>query len=575
MGDGKNYSVKNISLTYFVWQKSFSNIPTPLFSDRKVYSYQCIERGEPAFYANLDRLKSHPHHMKSQKEKIMNSQEDIAIKKECDIHSPEMPTFVECFRENEPPPKRQCLPISSPVNQAGPLLRLAEQLPTIHHAINDNDPLGLIVSQPEDSQLRISDVMSALSTNPIETENPQPEPATETIGRRYQIEIKGRIQRGLILHMPARMKVLREFLNKRDLTLGAYLIPPTMDNPLYKPLLNMYKRKCLELPVPETDEHVYTIYKGFLYLPGILKFLLCQTSKRYKSSIADEEFIVSYPSAITHPYFCHYCTVIHSYSESPHPQPCMLLNTNGPKILTDLLLDPKWINETQALCLGHYNLYYLPSTLKSKVINLADFSLVTYNISTNMSDLMQPPSTGTGTLTERIMKVITAVGKECQLPILIEFFENPQFPNTGMFIFLQLLGFINTVYFCQQHYQGPIVVLIPPIRARKNDTRESYQERVKKIVPLQRYGHYIGLTLGVPVVHIPVQVTEQTSRLEKIYYESWIPGPLFSSVGNFTREYMNRIHSWFEHFLPYLTIDPNDPPEQNCVMWKYFFQFSI
>jgi len=28
---------------------------------------------------------------------------------------------------------------------------------------------------------------------------------------------------------------------------------------------------------------------------------------------------------------------------------------------------------------------------------------------------------------------------------------------------------------------------------------------------------------------------------------------------------MNRIHSWFEHFLPYLTIDPNDPPEQNCV----------
>jgi hypothetical protein len=118
-------------------------------------------------------------------------------------------------------------------------------------------------------------------------------------------------------------------------------------------------------------------------------------------------------------------------------------------------------------------------------------------------------------------------------------------------------------------------VLIPPIRARKNDTRESYQERVKKIVPLQRYGHYIGLTLGVPVVHIPVQVTEQTSRLEKIYYESWIPGPLFSSVGNFTREYMNRIHSWFEHFLPYLTIDPNDPPEQNCVMWKYFFQFSI
>jgi hypothetical protein len=60
---------------------------------------------------------------------------------------------------------------------------------------------------------------------------------------------------------------------------------------------------------------------------------------------------------------------------------------------------------------------------------------------------------------------------------------------------------------------------------------------------------------------MPAQVMEYTTLKEKVYYMGWIPEPLFASNGNHTREYLNRIHLWFELMMHHMIINPYTQPE--------------
>ena len=94
------------------------------------------------------------------------------------------------------------------------------------------------------------------------------------------------------------------------------------------------------------------------------------------------------------------------------------------------------------------------------------------------------------------------------------------------------------------------------------DTQQSYNEKVIHMARLHQQGHVIGSALGVPILRMPAQVMEYTPLKEKVYYMGWIPEPLFANNGNHTREYLNRIHLWFELMMHHMIINPYTQPER-------------
>ena len=61
-----------------------------------------------------------------------------------------------------------------------------------------------------------------------------------------------------------------------------------------------------------------------------------------------------------------------------------------------------------------------------------------------------------------------------------------------------LTGFANAVRICQKDYFGPLIVVLPPIRALFGDTQQSYSEKVTYMTRLHHQGHAIESALGVP-----------------------------------------------------------------------------
>jgi hypothetical protein len=154
-------------------------------------------------------------------------------------------------------------------------------------------------------------------------------------------------------------------------------------------------------------------------------------------------------------------------------------------------------------------------------------------------------------LIHRINNVQHLAGKDSKAPILVEFFENPRYP--GLPVEMHLAGFAKAVKFCQNYYLGPIVVIIPPATASVNETLASYQIKVDRLTILQQYAHVLGMAIGTPIIHMPMQGTEKSETGMTLHYLHWIPEPIFSTSGNFTREFMSRMLRWLELLTRFMT----------------------
>jgi len=380
----------------------------------------------------------------------------------------------------------------------------------------------------------------------------------ESIKSRQGAAIMGKMQ---LPNLILRLGVAIALMKRPDVMMESLISPVGLENPWHQNLLKVYRKKLVKHTVLAEDAEILDSHKGFLFLPLASTFLRALASNRYRLTLQEDELTTSLMGS-NHPNFIQYCSYIHVATAHPHPQSCPLISTHGPRLLEDHKLDANTSKaKVKVYFMGHLNLYYLPPTLKPQVMNVGNPTIGKYDVPLLASDIMKPLPTGEGTLMGNIKKVVEAIGQDNYKPLLIEFYEAPDAPQAEAMA--HLTGFANAVRVCQKDYFGPMIVVLPPIRAMFGDTQQSYSDKVTHMTWLHHQGHAIGSALGVPILCMPAQVMEYTTLKEKIYYTGWIPEPLFASNGNHTREYLNRIHLWFELMMHHMIINPSPQSERN------------
>jgi hypothetical protein len=428
--------------------------------------------------------------------------------------------------------------------------------------------------QPPDSIIEIEDVRTVVAgpsdiDMALQLADDKEARAIEMLNRKKQ-EIKSSLKRKRRANIMGKVE-LPNLVFMLGMALAMLKRPYIMLEPLFadglgitnhwdQGLLKVYRRKVAKHNVSTKDDEILADLKGFLFLPRVNSFLTALASNRYRLTLQEDELTTSHMGS-SHPHFCQYCSCIHVATAHPHPQSCPLISTHGPRLLEDLKLDTEVSKaKVKVYFMGHTNLYYLPPTLRPQVMNVGNPSIGTYDVPLLATDIMKPLPNGEGTLISNIKKVITAIGQDNHRPLLIEFYEATDAPQAEAMA--HLTGFANAVRICQKDYFGPLIVVVPPVRAMFGDTQQSYNEKVIHMTRLHHQGHAIGSALGVPILRMPAQVMEYTTLKEKVYYMGWIPEPLFASNGNHTREYLNRIHLWFELMMHHMIINPYTQPER-------------
>ena len=411
-------------------------------------------------------------------------------------------------------------------------------------------------SASEEEEIFIVDV----EKSPENTEkNPQEEcvtPEKEVIAQEKNVEVTpdvaARPRRPFLKlikypNVLFRLSIALGYLTNPDTVKDTLFIPADLDTPWTDQLLGLQAKRARRQPIRVDDFNFYMNHKGYIYLPNIMTIKRMLIAQRYASSCEEIEYECTDDDVYYHPLYCRICNVVHHYSTISHPQNCLTLFTNGPRLIADLKEDDSWRQDAQAICLGVHSLMYMPSNQKYRIINIGNEAEWEYSIPSSDTSLYAPPVTHSLSLIWHINNVISLLGPDIYIPIFVEFYENPKYP--GADVELHVAGFANALRHCQATYSGPIVGLISPVLGVEGDTLEIYYRKKERLAVKQVAGHLIGQALGVPILHIPVQVTEYTNSDAGLCYPYWNQEPIVTDTGSPTREYFQRLEMWFDYVL--------------------------
>jgi hypothetical protein len=334
-------------------------------------------------------------------------------------------------------------------------------------------------------------------------------------------------------------------------------MPVGLNNEIELDLRRIHGQIIENKRVPEYDYNLYMLYKGFIHLRNITKVVRVLAGKRYKSLHRDDELHMLQGWHTIHTQYCPICNILHPVSLRDHPENCAKITTHGPRRLADLKYDPTWQLNAKAIVVGNNGLLYLPPLLKPTYVNLGSCEFFDYAVPAVISRVFSDCRTHETSLINRLQKIIETIGMGSHLPILVEFYENPHYPSAN--INLHLCGFAHAIRHAQHLYMGPIVMIIGPIMAAPNETEVSYQHKKSALAHVQKAAYFIGHALGVPVAYIPMQATEVLNSGERLWYHFWRPEALFSTSGNYTREFMHRLFVWLELYMKYVYDDLPKP----------------
>ena len=405
-------------------------------------------------------------------------------------------------------------------------------------------------------------VMTKVS--PSSTGQEKQVPENVEVGNRVEQRIRLILQRNrpIAVRIQAPNLVLRltfvlGLLARPGVMLDSLCLPVNLHNAIELDLRRIHGQIIDNKRIPEYDTELYMLYKGFVHLRNITKVMRVLAGKRYKSLHKDDELHVTHAWHTIHPHYCPICHTLHPTSLRDHPENCAKLLTNGPRRIADLKYDTTWQLNAKAIVLGSNGLLYLPPVLKATYVNLGSCEFYDYAVPTSASQIFTECTTHESSLMHRLEKVIGTVGRGSHLPILVEFYENPHYPNSN--INLHLSGFAHAIRHAQHLYMGPIVMVIGPVMASANETESSYQHKKGALAYVQKAAFFIGHALGVPVAYIPMQVTEMLNSGERMWYHFWRPEALFSDCGTTTREFSHRLFVWLELYMKYVYDDLPKP----------------
>ena len=353
-------------------------------------------------------------------------------------------------------------------------------------------------------------------------------------------------------NMLFRLAIAINYLTNPETHKDTLFIPPDLTAPWTDQLMEIQAKRAKRQAVSLEDFNFYASHKGYIYLPNIMTIKRMLIGQRYASSCNEIEFERIKDGNSFHPLYCRICNVVHYYTTNTHPQQCLTMFTNGPRLIADLKEDNTWRTDAQAVCLGVHSLMYMPYNLKHRIINVGNETEWDYSIPRSESSLYAPIVNNSASLVWHVNNIITLLGPDVYIPILVEFYENPKYPAAG--VELHMAGFANALRYCQSKYNGPIIGIIPPVLGVKGDTHEIYYRKKERLAIKQKVGHLIGQALGVPIIHIPAQITEYTECDAGLCYPHWNQEPLVTDVGSPTREYFQRVELWFDYFLANLFV---------------------
>jgi hypothetical protein len=336
-------------------------------------------------------------------------------------------------------------------------------------------------------------------------------------------------------------------LNCPDTTKDTLTVPIELESPWVDQLREIQEKKAKRQYINVEEFNFYANHKGFIYLPNIVAIKRMLIGQRYASGCSEVEYERRSELATLHPLYCRLCNVKHHFSTVSHPQACLTLFTNGPRLMGDLREDNSWRNDAQAVCIGVHSLLYMPLSLKHRIINLGNETEWDYSIPRSDTSLYAAPITNETSLIGYIERVVTMLGPEIYVPIFVEFYYNPRYPCAS--VEFHIAGFANALRYCQQKYNGPIIGIIPPALTDEGDTYEDYIRKKDRLLDKQVSANIVGQALGVPLIHIPAQITEYTESNAGLCYPYWNIEPIVTDVGTPTREYFHRVENWFDYAL--------------------------
>ena len=346
-------------------------------------------------------------------------------------------------------------------------------------------------------------------------------------------------------------------LARPNVIIDPLCLPVNLSNDIELDLRRIHGQIVENKRIPVYDTELYMLYKGFVHLRNITKVMRNLTGKRYKSLHKDEELHRVQGWHTIHPHYCPICHTLHPTSLRDHPENCAKITTHGPRRIADLKYDPTWQINAKAIVLGNNGLLYLPPVLKPTYVNLGSCEFYDYAVPTEPIRVFTDCKTHGYSLIHRLEKIIETVGRGSHLPILVEFYENPNYPNLN--INLHLCGFAHAIRHAQHLYMGPIVMIIGPVMAVTGETETSYLHKKVVLSYVQKAAYFIGHAMGVPVAYIPMQVTEILNSGEQMWYHFWRPEALFSDQGTYTREFSHRLFVWLELYMKYVYDDLPKP----------------
>jgi hypothetical protein len=296
---------------------------------------------------------------------------------------------------------------------------------------------------------------------------------------------------------------------------------------LNRELVTVEQRVVGGRPISSADDHFYQANSGFRYCTITDQYTRDELSIRTLTLQDGEEI----------------------------GQPAFLIPTDlgGPRVVSNLEDDGLWFQLVEMVIIGIHALSYLPLLANNgSFLNLG-------TVLTDFSYRLPGHSVIQVVMGKRFVHFIrnrlNLLGWHNTVPVLCEFFYSHHVDSADKH--LHLIGFFRMLIEIQQEYNGPLIMVIPPlcpnIREGGTISKEEYENAKRDHEYLGDLATLYGYALGCPVLVMDFQYRkfEDTEMFTKI---GTLPtAVLFSEKGIPTRAYHERISSTLFKYKTLLT----------------------
>ena len=345
------------------------------------------------------------------------------------------------------------------------------------------------------------------------------------------------------------------FLSTPSLKTDLSHIPSTLLGRWKNPIRRLAKKhRVSPTSLSVLENRLIKNHQGFQYLNVFWNINNQVLSRRMIRQGDEVERAMTSESAHYMSNFCLQCEVLHANGADQ----CTSMFSNGPRILSSLLLDSSSYKFHRAVFVGHVAYYHQPVEFRSIILNLSSNIIRPYYVPNNSDDLSTEPFLPSG-LGLYLSSIIQLLGTGSQLPVFVEFFRSPLKPTAH--INLHLLGFAKLLKQIQAIHRGPVIMVIPAVMPLAIPAGQDYWTAKKDQLYLSYAANIIGAAVGTPVGLTFMQDLGGAPEGHCFWEDHWTGEPILNERGSPTREFFKRLAYWMRTVIQALQQDAEMPDE--------------